>query len=69
MMGPSESFPATRTVRRSSPFSSIALPNAEERLLKTTLVSRLRAAIADRKLTQIKAAKNSRKNSLPSVSS
>jgi predicted XRE-type DNA-binding protein len=36
-------------------FAQMGEPDAEERLLKTTLVSRLRAAIADRKLTQIKA--------------
>jgi predicted XRE-type DNA-binding protein len=36
-------------------FAQMGEPDADERLLKTTLVSRLRAAIADRKLTQIKA--------------
>lgn len=36
-------------------FAQMGEPDAEERLLKATLVSRLRAAIADRKLTQSKA--------------
>jgi predicted XRE-type DNA-binding protein len=36
-------------------FAQMGEPDAEERLLKTTLVSRLRAVIADRELTQIKA--------------
>ena len=36
-------------------FAQMGEPYAEERLLKVTLVSRLRAAISDRKLTQIKA--------------
>jgi predicted XRE-type DNA-binding protein len=36
-------------------FAQMGEPDPEERLLKTTLVTRLRAAIADRKLTQVKA--------------
>jgi predicted XRE-type DNA-binding protein len=36
-------------------FAQMGEPDADERHLKSTLVTRLRAAIADRKLTQVKA--------------
>lgn len=36
-------------------FSELGLPDADERALKATLVSRIRAVIADRRLTQTKA--------------
>jgi predicted XRE-type DNA-binding protein len=38
-------------------YADLGLPNADERLLKATLVSRIRATVADRKLTQAKARK------------
>jgi predicted XRE-type DNA-binding protein len=37
--------------------ADLGLPNADERLLKSILVSRIRAAVVDRKLTQAKARK------------
>ncbi|SPP92838.1 helix-turn-helix domain-containing protein [Bradyrhizobium vignae] len=36
-------------------FAQLGEPDADERHLKSTLVTRLRAAIADRKLTQVEA--------------
>jgi predicted XRE-type DNA-binding protein len=36
-------------------FEQLGLPDAEERLLKATLVSRIRSVVADRELTQAKA--------------
>jgi len=38
-------------------YADLGLPDADERLLKATLVSRIRAAVVDRKLTQAKARK------------
>ncbi len=38
-------------------YADLGLPSADERLLKATLVSRIRATVADRKLTQAKARK------------
>ena len=38
-------------------YADLGLPNADERLLKATLVSRIRATVADRKLTRAKARK------------
>lgn len=38
-------------------YADLGLPNADERLLKATLVSRIRATLANRRLTQAKASK------------
>jgi predicted XRE-type DNA-binding protein len=38
-------------------YADLGLPNADERLLKSMLVSRVRATVADRKLTRAKARK------------